>query len=208
MDSMRGMGTWTAAWAVSSLMTVAAHISRYAFVSTGCALPLSTPTIMMHHCLPESLRGCSLTAKHGVSAGLALSTCVKLSGCLRFERDSVLDALPLPRCFQTVGSGAAACRWVTGVLDMVEGTVQAALVLYAVGCFSRIVSTEGNDLHLLMDGISSRRGVTSLFARLAKVQQMVRVTVMLLAAQVNLSLLVTVMCSPSLGQSNCCQLCV
>ena len=60
------------------------------------------------------------------------------------------------------------------MLDSVEGGIMAACMLFAVGCFSRVLTTQGHDVQLVMKGISSERGLSKLFARLTGVQKGVR----------------------------------
>lgn len=50
----------------------------------------------------------------------------------------------------------------------------AACMLFAIGCFSRVLTTQGRDVEYVLKGISSKRGLTKLFARLGGVQKGVR----------------------------------
>jgi hypothetical protein len=68
----------------------------------------------------------------------------------------------------------ACCRWVGTVLDTVEAGIMAASMLFAVGCFSRVLTTQGHDVELVMRGISSERGLAKLFSRLKGTQKGVR----------------------------------
>ena len=60
------------------------------------------------------------------------------------------------------------------MLDSVEAGIMAASMLFAVGCFSRVLTTRGHDVELVMRGISSERGLAKLFSRLKGVQKGVR----------------------------------
>lgn len=51
----------------------------------------------------------------------------------------------------------------------------AACMLFTVGCFSRVTTTNGRDIFYLMRGVSSKQGLTTLFSRLANVQKGVRI---------------------------------
>jgi hypothetical protein len=58
------------------------------------------------------------------------------------------------------------------VLDAVEAGIMALSMLFAVGCFSRVLTTQGRDVELVK-GISCERGLAKLFA-LKGVQKGVR----------------------------------
>jgi choline-glycine betaine transporter len=74
----------------------------------------------------------------------------------------------------TIHPHLGARRWVSTALDIVEAGIMAACMLFAVGCFSRVLTTRGHDVQLVMKGISSERGLAKLFSRLAGVQKGVR----------------------------------
>lgn len=66
------------------------------------------------------------------------------------------------------------CRQWGTLTSGIEAGVMAGVMLYSVGCFGRILSTSGQDVRLLMSGISAEKGLSQLFERLRNVQSGVR----------------------------------
>lgn len=76
----------------------------------------------------------------------------------------------LHACAQGQIQGWGTLKWVAPLLDVGELAIQATCMLSALGCFSRVITSEGRDVALVMSGISSKRGLTVLFNRLRSVQ--------------------------------------
>lgn len=65
-------------------------------------------------------------------------------------------------------------RWVRSATLCAEAGVVAGIMIYSANCFGGIIASKGHDVHLLMQGIASDRGLLKLFGRLKKVQTAVR----------------------------------
>lgn len=66
------------------------------------------------------------------------------------------------------------CRQYGSVTAGIEAGAVAGVMLYSVGCFGSILTTSGQDVRLLMKGISADKGLSQLFQRLKNVQTGVR----------------------------------
>ena len=66
------------------------------------------------------------------------------------------------------------CRWYGSLTGGIEAAAMAGLMYYSAGCFASILTTDTRYVCLLLEGVSSDRGLTPLFQRLKAVQSGVR----------------------------------